>query len=460
MIQFKKFYIITLMVIIYHINQSFAHQKIYRRDASDSCRRAYLAARTAEKLCHLDLNTLSSYSSTILNDMCEENGCMKKVLKAYENFDDSCTLNEVKNKEMLIQHINDLDKIVCKKIGKDFCFNKIENFIKSNPQSKKDLGMCDNNCISTIYDTVGKGVVVVPFSIRNDIIRSHLLCSKVPGGRTYCIEKLKDFKKQKKYNKKMNIYCNSLCVQKALWKDQSEYSLSYDLNSKVESIIANFTDSACLHYKDNRCGEFLLKILNNDYTCSGLRYPRVFPFSGNYTVCNREVRNIIEEYGPCVNSLFSNKSGDWLNLYTEISRYAKTRRLKNYKIFQQEAEYEEIFNRTYKISNFDWNWYQSNDRAVSVYIINSIAAHLGITPSMVSGQGFNEYSVMIKGLTKKQQNELDNDHTMRLIMFSGQIGVDAFEKKTEGFVIDDAKNILPNILTILSISVMLIFYLI
>lgn len=452
------------MAIIYNINQSFAKQKLYRRDASNSCRKAYLAARTAEKLCHLDLNTLSDYSSTVLDEMCEESGCMKKVLEAYKVFDDSCTINEVKNKDMLIQHITDLDKIVCKKNGSNFCLNKIESFIKSDPQSKKDLGMCENDCISTIYDTVGKGIVSIQPSIRNDVIRSHLLCSKVPGGRTYCIDKLKDFKKQSKYSKKMNIYCNSLCVQKALWKEQSEYSLTYDLNSKPESIIANFTDSACLYYNDNRCGEFLLKILNNDYTCSGLRYPRVFPFSGNYTICNKEVKSIIEEYGPCVNSLFSNKSGDWLNLYNEISRYSKTRRLKNYKIFQQEAEYEEPFNRTYKIKNFDWTWYQSNDRAVSVYIINSIAAHFGITPSMVSGQGFDEYSVMIKGLTKKQQSELDDDHTMSLTMFSGQISVDAFEKTSstlnEGFVINGTKQILPNILIILSMAVMLIYYLI
>jgi len=185
----------------------------------------------------------------------------------------------------------------------------------------------------------------------------------------------------------MNIYCDSLCVQKVLWKEQSEYSLTYDLTSSPESIISNFTDSACLYYNQNRCGEFLLKILNNDYTCSGLRYPRVFPFSGNYTICNQEINEIIDEYGPCVNSLFSNKSGDWLNLYTEISRYSKTRRLKNFNIFQEQAPYGEIFNRTYKIDNFNWDWYQSNDRAVSVYIINSIAAHLGITPSMISGQG-------------------------------------------------------------------------
>ncbi|ORX76998.1 hypothetical protein BCR32DRAFT_248278 [Anaeromyces robustus] len=181
MIQFKKFYIITLMAIIYNINQSFAKQKLYRRDASNSCRKAYLAARTAEKLCHLDLNTLSDYSSTVLDEMCEESGCMKKVLEAYKVFDDSCTINEVKNKDMLIQHITDLDKIVCKKNGSNFCLNKIESFIKSDPQSKKDLGMCENDCISTIYDTVGKGIVSIQPSIRNDVIRSHLLCSKVPN---------------------------------------------------------------------------------------------------------------------------------------------------------------------------------------------------------------------------------------------------------------------------------------
>jgi len=135
----------------------------------------------------------------------------------------------------------------------------------------------------------------------------------------------------------MDIYCDSLCVQKVLWRDQSEYDLTYNLNSSPESIISNFTDSACLYNGENRCGEFLLKILNNDYGCSGLRYPRVFPFSGNYTVCNKEIKEIIDEYGTCVNSLFSNKSGDWLNLYNEISRYSKTRRIKNFSVFQNES---------------------------------------------------------------------------------------------------------------------------
>jgi len=453
MLHFKKLYIIALLVIVYTAEQTFA-KKYYRRsikrNASNNCRKAYIIARTTEKLCNIDINSIEDYNEDALTNMCSDNGCMKKTLEAYNKFDTLCESSEVNNKEMLLQHINSLNDIVCRKDGKEFCLNKINSFVKSNPQSKKNLGTCESSCIPKIYNIVGQGVVTIPSFLRNNIIHANLLCSKVPGKNKYCIEKLEDFKKQKSYGKKMKIYCNSLCVQKTLWKEQSEYSLTYNLNSTPETIISNFTDSACLYYKNNRCGEFLLKILNNDYGCSGLRYPRVFPFSGNYTLCNEEIKEIIEEYGTCVNSLFANKSGDWLNLYNEISRYSKTRRLKNYKIFQESSEFEEPFNRTYNINNFNWDWYQSNDRAVSVYIINSIAAHLGITPSMISGQGFNEYQIMIKGLTKKQQNELDNDHTMSLTMFTGKIDVEAMYDQTKGFTINNSSTILPNMLTILA----------
>jgi len=40
--------------------------------------------------------------------------------------------------------------------------------------------MCENDCISSIYNIVGMGVVSVPTYLRNDIIRANLLCSKVP----------------------------------------------------------------------------------------------------------------------------------------------------------------------------------------------------------------------------------------------------------------------------------------
>jgi len=460
MTQFRKFYIIALMVIVYSVQESYARKRIiFRRNASNTCRKAYLIARTTEKLCHMDITSLNDYSDSVLKNMCSDSGCMKKTVDAYENFDESCNKDEVENKEMLLQHIKSLNSIICKKNGNNFCLSQINTFIHSNPKNKKDLDMCENDCISSIYNTIGNGVVSVPSYLRNDIIRANLLCSKVPGKKKYCIDKLEDFRKADSYEKKMDIYCGSLCVQKVLWKEQSEYELTYNLKSSPESIISNFTDSACLYHGENRCGEFLLKILNNDYQCSGLRYPRVFPFSGNYTICNQEVKEIIDEYGTCVNSLFSNKSGDWLNLYTEISRYSKTRRLKNFSVFQNQSIYEEVFNRTYKINNFDWFWYQSNDRAVSVYIINSIAAHLGITPSMVSGQGYNEYSVMIKGLTKKQQKELDNDHTMSLTMFSGQIDFNALVDATKGFTISAASMIIPNMVTIFAITMFLLFIL-
>ncbi|OUM60541.1 hypothetical protein PIROE2DRAFT_69714 [Piromyces sp. E2] len=339
MTQYRKFYIIALMVIVYSVQKSYARRRQFiKRDATLDCRRAYLIARTTEKLCHMDITSLDGYNNDVLGKMCSSGGCMEKTVKAYQNFKEKCSDNEVRNEEMLMQHINSLNSIICKKDGKEYCLSKINTFIHSNPKTKKDLGMCENNCISDIYNTIGKGVVTVPNFLRNDIIRANLLCSKVPGKSKYCINKLEDFRNQKNYEKKMNIYCNSLCVQKMLWKDQSEYSLTYDLKSSPESIISNFTDSACLYNGENRCGEFLLKILNNDYKCSGLRYPRIFPFSGNYTICNEEVKQIIEDYGPCVNSLFSNKSGDWLNLYTEISRYSKTRRLQNFNVFQNQAE--------------------------------------------------------------------------------------------------------------------------
>jgi len=451
MIQFSKIYIIALIAIVYSIEKASAKREGFfvKRAASENCRRAYIQARTTEKICFMDITSLDQFGNN-LKTMCSNVGCIKKTLIAYNKFNSSCNDKEVRNKAMLRQHIKALDEILCKKESSngEYCVNKINTFIKSNPSSKKDLGICEDNCISSSFNIIGKGIVSVPNFLRNSIIRANLLCSKVPGKRKYCIDKLEDFRKEKSYEKKMNIYCNSLCVQKVLWKEQSEYPLVYDLKSSVESIIANFTDSACLYYNDNRCGEFLLKILNNDYGCSGLRYPRVFPFSGNYTLCNNEIKQIISEYGTCVNALFSNKSGDWLNLFKEISRYSKTRRLKNYEIFSETLEDPDTFNRTYKIDNFNWDWYRSNDRAVSVYIINSIAAHLGITPSMISGQGYNGYDISIKGLTNKQKKELDNDHTMSLTMFSGKISVEALNKTDQGFTIDGARTNLPNMITI------------
>lgn len=250
----------------------------------------------------------------------------------------------------------------------------------------------------------------------------------------------------------MDEFCGSLCVQKTLWKEQSDYAETYNMNDSPEMIIANFTDSACLSHNGKRCGNLLLKILNNDFGCSGLKYPRVFPFSGNYTLCTKEVEEIIKDYGPCVNSLFGNKSGDWLNLYKEIYRYAITRRLKNYKVFEQTVDTGTTFNRTYKIGNFDWTWYQSNDRTVSTYILDSIAFHLGITPSMISGQGFNDYSIMIKGLTDDQRRELDDEHTMTLTMFSGKISVDAVMDQTKGFTISAGINLFPNMFRLFIIS--------
>jgi len=461
MIYFKKFYIIACMVIIYNINKSFGRRKNFfvRRDASSNCRKAYLIARTTEKLCNRNINSLDDYDRNSLEEKCSSDGCMSKTAEAYKDFENACSEDEVENKYMLLQHIKDLKDIICKQDDNYYCLNLInDELLHKDIKSKKDLGICETGCASDIYNIIGKGIVTVPTFLRNDIIRANLICSKVPGKSKYCVEKLKDFREESKYEKKMNVYCNSLCVQKTLWREQSEYSLTYNLESSLESIISNFTDSACLYYNKNRCGEFLLKILNNDYLCSGLRYPRVFPFSGNYTICDSEIKSIISDYGPCINSLFGNKSGDWLNLYKEISRYSKTRRLKNYDIFEEQAEYEETFNRTYRIDNFNWGWYQSNDRAVSSYIINSIAAHLGITPSMISGQGFSDYSIMIKGLTKKQQNELDDEHTMALTMFSGKISFNAIENQKKGFTIDGAHTILPNLITIFSFAAILLFY--
>lgn len=40
--------------------------------------------------------------------------------------------------------------------------------------------MCENSCISDIYNTIGKGIVTVPVFLRNSIIHANLLCSKVP----------------------------------------------------------------------------------------------------------------------------------------------------------------------------------------------------------------------------------------------------------------------------------------
>jgi len=77
---------------------------------------------------------------------------------------------------------------------------------------------------------------------------------------------------------------------------------------------------------------------------------------------------------------------------------------------------------------------------------------------MISGQGFSDYSIMIKGLTKKQQNELDDEHTMALTMFSGKISFNAIENQKKGFTIDGAHTILPNLITIFSFAAILLFY--
>jgi len=78
--QFKKFYIIALMVIVYSAQESYARKRvIFRRDASNSCRKAYLIARTTEKLCHMDITSLDGYSNDVLSDMCSNSGCMKYV---------------------------------------------------------------------------------------------------------------------------------------------------------------------------------------------------------------------------------------------------------------------------------------------------------------------------------------------------------------------------------------------
>lgn len=468
MIQIRKFYIIALMVIVYCVKNSYGESeelpiKHAKRADITECRKQYIIARTTEKLCTMNIHSLSEYGNGVLKKMCtEKSGCIKKTVNAYKNFNKTCGGNMVRNKAMLGQHIQSLDEILCSKVKgtEDYCINKIDEFIHSNPSSKSDLKMCENDCISNSFSILGKGVVSVPNYLRNDIIHANLLCSKVPGKSKYCIDKLEDFRKEKSYKKKMNVYCDSLCVQKVLWKDQSEYPLTYNLDSSLESIISNFTDSACLYYNDNRCGEFLLKILNNDYQCSGLRYPRIFPFSGNYTICNNEIKQIINEYGTCVNALFSNKSGDWLNLFIEISRYSKMRRIKNYEIFEKGIEDQETFNKTYLIDNFKWMWYKSNDRAVSIYIDTSVAAHLGITPSMISGQGFNKYDISIKGLSKKQQKELDRDESMSLPMFSGKINVEALEDQNKGFTIYEggARINVPNMITVFTFIVAL-FYL-
>jgi len=77
---------------------------------------------------------------------------------------------------------------------KKFCLNSINEFIHSNPKNKKDLDMCENDCISYIYKIIGNGVVSVPNYLRNDIIRANLLCSRVPGKKKYCIDKVEDFR--------------------------------------------------------------------------------------------------------------------------------------------------------------------------------------------------------------------------------------------------------------------------
>jgi len=126
MTQFRKLYIIALMVIVFSVQDSYARRRaIFRRDASDECRKAYIVARTTEKLCFMDITSLDGFSMTTTVDdeptimieaMCSENGCMTKTVEAYKEFDEACDADEVKNKEMLMQHVNALNSIVCKKI--------------------------------------------------------------------------------------------------------------------------------------------------------------------------------------------------------------------------------------------------------------------------------------------------------------------------------------------------------
>jgi len=78
---------------------------------------------------------------------------------------------------------------------------------------------------------------------------------------------------------------------------------------------------------------------------------------------------------------------------------------------------------------------------------------------MISGQGYKEYSVMIKGLTKKQQKELENDKSMSLTMFSGQIDFDALEDPTKGLYISGAFMIIPNMISVFAITVSLLLML-
>jgi len=79
---------------------------------------------------------------------------------------------------------------------------------------------------------------------------------------------------------------------------------------------------------------------------------------------------------------------------------------------------------------------------------------------MISGQGFNKYVISIKGLSKKQQKELDRDESMSLPMFSGKINVEALEDQNKGFTIYEggARINVPNMITVFTFIVAL-FYL-
>ena len=78
MIQFSKIYIIALIAIVCSIEKASAKREDFfvKRAASDNCRRAYIQARTTEKICFMDITSLDQFGNS-LKTMCSNAGCIK-----------------------------------------------------------------------------------------------------------------------------------------------------------------------------------------------------------------------------------------------------------------------------------------------------------------------------------------------------------------------------------------------
>jgi len=83
MIQIRKFYIIALMVIVYCVKNSYGESeelpiKHAKRADITECRKQYIIARTTEKLCTMNIHSISEYGNGVLKKMCtEKSGCIK-----------------------------------------------------------------------------------------------------------------------------------------------------------------------------------------------------------------------------------------------------------------------------------------------------------------------------------------------------------------------------------------------